>query len=104
MKTPPKQPVRRVNRLESRAQKLMGKAQQKWTKGEAIRKNYSGSQTAEDKYDQLMERATRLEGRAKNKATKASYLRDKSGMAPSPLMKTTTPNSTASRKTRKRGV
>lgn len=103
MKTP-KQPVSRVNRLEKRATKLMDKAQSKWAKGEAIRKNYGNSNLAEGKYDQLMNRASRLESRAKNKATKASYLRDKTGMAPSPIKSQSKSKFIESSTKRKRGM
>jgi hypothetical protein len=103
MKTP-KQPVRRVNRLEKRATKLMDKAQSKWTKAEAIRKNYEGDNMAENKYDQLIGRSTRLADRAKSKATKASYLRDKSGMAPSPIKSQSKSKSIESSTKRKRGM
>jgi len=82
----------------------MDKAQSKWKKGEAIRKNYSGDNLAEGKYNQLMNRASRLESRAKSKASKASYLRDKTGMAPSPIKKGTPSRSIQSSNTRKRGA
>lgn len=100
----PKQPVRRVNRLESKAQKQMGKAQKTWTKAEAIRKNFTGTQNEEAKYDRLMERATRQGDRAKNKVNRASYLRDKSGMAPSPIKSQSKSKSIEASKGRKRGM
>ena len=79
----------RAGRVEKRAIKTMGRAQQSWTKAEAVRKNTPSSdkrsnfagdefgRTGEQKAEQLYRRAARQEAKAKDQMQKAEYLKAK---------------------------
>mgnify|MGYP006267958979 CR=1 FL=1 len=100
-----KQPVKKVQRLENRAQRVMNRAQKTWSKGEAARKNQDPKSETEGSYiERKFEKAARQESRAKRIANRASFLRDKSGMAPSPLKTQSKSKSIITGTTRKRGM
>jgi hypothetical protein len=83
----------------------MGKAQKTWSKGEAARKNQSaGSQSESGYVESKFNKAARQESRAKKIADRASFLRDKSGMAPSPLKAKGKSKSMIAGSGRKRGM
>lgn len=73
-------PKTRPERIERRAERVMGRAKKNYTKYEALRKSVGDREMTMNEMGQaekLERRVARQETRAKNLKTKAQYLKDK---------------------------